>query len=63
VKLWIDHPACQDGPVSLWRWIKFHVGGRLMDIGEKWEDEALYPKRCPDCGAAMRGTECDHIPF
>jgi hypothetical protein len=60
----IDHPETQHGPVSLTRWLKYHIGVRLARIGMKWEDEALFPQRCPDCGAAMRGSaECDHVPF
>lgn len=61
---WIEHPATQDGPVSLFRWLKFKIGDRLEEIGRRWADEALYPNRCPECGAAMpRRGECDHIPF
>lgn len=22
---WIPYPACQDGPVSVWRWIAWHI--------------------------------------
>jgi hypothetical protein len=40
---WIHHPACQDGPVSVWRWLKF----QLSDIFGSWsrtlERQALYP--------------------
>ena len=61
---WIHHPATQDGPVSVWRWLKYQVGSWLMEKGDNMVDRALYPKRCPECGGAMpRIGECDHIPF
>lgn len=25
---WINHPACQDEPVSVARWIKWHIADR-----------------------------------
>lgn len=40
---WIDHPATQNGPVSLWRWIKYHVADWMLRKGNRWEREALYP--------------------
>lgn len=63
---WIEHPATQDGPVSLWRWLKYHVGIWMIQMGQAWEDEALHPERvyCPECGHRITpGVECDHIPF
>lgn len=62
---WIDHPATAgQGPVSLYRWIKYKVGVWLSDLGRRWEDEGLYPDRCPECGQRKpRFGECDHIPF
>ena len=29
---WIDHPACQDQPVSLSRWLMFH----LSEVFRRW---------------------------
>jgi hypothetical protein len=49
---WIDHPATQGAPVSLWRWIKFHVGVWMSDKGRYLEMSALHPD-WPD----------DDIPF
>lgn len=63
---WIEHPATQDGPVSLRRWIMYHVGIWMADKGRDWEDRALFPERsiCQDCGQRTRpGETCDHIPF
>lgn len=44
----IHHPATQGGPVSLWRWAKYHVGSRLADTGRRWEMSALHPDRDDD---------------
>lgn len=63
---WIKHPATQDGPVSVVRWLKYHVGEWMRETGARWSDDALSPycKICPDCGQRMReGDYCDHIPF
>lgn len=64
---WIEHPATQDGPVSLWRWLKYHVGVWMQRRGNDLEDGALHPDRliCPDCGQRIpySGWQCDHIPF
>lgn len=63
--MWIDHPAC-GGPVSLGRWIRFHLGTWMQRAGADLENGALYPDRiyCPDCGQLVRrGEACDHLPF
>lgn len=62
---WINHPACQEGPVSLIRWLRYYVGEWMAAKGSSMSDRALFPNRCPECGAAMRdGCDfCDHIPF
>jgi hypothetical protein len=49
---WIHHPATQDGPVSVWRWLKYQIGSRLSDLGGRWEMDALHP-----------GWRDDEIPF
>lgn len=48
----INHPATQDGPVSVWRWFKFHLADWMIRKGYRWERQALYPDR-----------EQDDIPF
>lgn len=50
---WIHHPATQDGPVSVWRWIKFHVGVWLSRFGATLEYDALHPGKRDE----------DDIPF
>lgn len=40
---WIHHPATQDGPVSLWRWLRYHVGDWLYTRGNRMMNRALYP--------------------
>lgn len=61
--MWINHPGCEN-PVSLWRWLKYEIGDWMMRRGSELADRALYPERCPTCGAAIpRGHQCDHIPF
>lgn len=63
---WIEHPATQDGPVSLLRWLKFHLGEWMQRKGNGFVEQALYPERtyCSDCGQPIRpGQVCDHIPF
>lgn len=62
---WIDHPACQDGPVSLTRWIKWHVSQWLDRHARRLERDALYPN-CEGCGTPRnRGdhSKCDELPF
>lgn len=66
VEPWIDHPARQDGPVSLMDWIRYKIGLWMQDTGAQLEYRALYPgdTRCPECrGWVSRGNPCDHIPF
>lgn len=63
---WIKHPATQDGPVSLLRWLKYHIGSWMQEVGYRWEDNALFPDKeiCQECGQRKRvGEICDHIPF
>lgn len=47
---WIEHPACQDGPVGLrrwlaWKWSEFvyHQLCRLQHYHRRIEHKALYP--------------------
>ncbi len=40
---WIDHPATQNGPVSWWRWLKYHVGEWMENKGRRWSFDALHP--------------------
>lgn len=64
---WIHHPATQDGPVSIVRWLKYHIGWRLWELGHRLEDEALHPDRkCDGCGELRRKGDhrhCDDLPF
>lgn len=63
-RMYIEHPAVQGENVGLVRWLKYHLGVWLGRIGYRWEDNALYPDRCPECGQRKpRWGECDHIPF
>lgn len=60
----IPHPAVDSDPVSLWRWLKWHVGVWMVCCGIRWQNQAM--DRCESCGQFRHGrdhTECDHIPF
>lgn len=62
---WIEHPACQDGPVGFLRWVKWHLSLWFADRANKLERDALYPN-CKDCGRPRnRGnhSKCFEIPF
>lgn len=62
----IEHPATQGGPVSIVRWVKYHLGVWMQRKGYDWEDTALHPDNviCPECGQRKQRHEiCDHIPF
>lgn len=41
-EFWIPHPACQDGPVPLWRWLLWHVSEKLGDWSRVLEFYALH---------------------
>jgi hypothetical protein len=45
LKLWIHHPATQDGPVSITRWLLYHVGDWLEKVGSGLVYRALHPDR------------------
>jgi hypothetical protein len=45
---WIHHPATQDGPVSVGRWLKFHIGSWMWRVGRRLECQALHPDRDDD---------------
>jgi hypothetical protein len=43
MKFWIAHPAADSCPVSLARWLKWHISERLLRIAHRWQMDALYP--------------------
>lgn len=45
---WIDHPACQDGPVSWARYLKWRLSEWLYGWSRRLEWEALHPDRKDD---------------
>lgn len=47
-KFWIHHPACQNGPVGFWRWLKYHIGSYMEWTGRCLVDSALHPDRDDD---------------
>ena len=48
---WINHPATQDGPVSVQRWLAFKIGEWLGYWARRLEHYGLY------------GDSRDDIPF
>lgn len=42
MKLWIHHPACEDGPVSLRRWVAYLIASKLDEWSRRLEHFALY---------------------
>lgn len=52
MKFWIHHPAVDDQPVGLLRWLKWHASQWLLHLGDCWERDALHP-----------GWREDDIPF
>lgn len=62
---WIHHPACQDGPVSVGRWLRYRLSEWLGDWSRRLEHAALHPN-CEDCGRPRnRGdhSKCEQLPF
>lgn len=65
MKLWIAHPAADHSPVSLLRWVKWHLSQWMIDKGRNLEYAALYPN-CDGCGEPRsRGdhSKCLETPF
>ena len=42
-EFWIDHPETQDGPVSLRRWLAWHIGNWFYDQSHRLQRWALDP--------------------
>lgn len=52
MKLWIHHPATQDGPVPARRWLAYHLAQLLAGWARRLEYFALH-----------HGEDDDEIPF
>lgn len=52
---WIHHPATQDGPVSVRRWLLYHIGTYLYEWGMRLEYRALH--------GTSRARYDDELPF
>lgn len=62
---WINHPACQDGPVTYRRYWKYVASDFLNRWARHLEYEALHPN-CQDCGKPRKKgdhSNCLEVPF